>query len=100
YAVVATISAYAKAHLGGTSIIAVSTVSGLLDVDAAVLSIARFTGADLAVQTAGLAVICAFAANAAVRAIIAFSAASLHFSLPYSVASAAAAAAAVALTFT
>lgn len=90
FAAVALASAYAQTRLGGSGAIAVSTVSGVLDVDAAILSVARLSGQEMPVQTAGLAIIGAFAANAAARTLIAFSAGSWRFAVPYALVSTAA----------
>lgn len=99
FAAVAVISAYVKANIGGSGIPAVATVSGLLDVDAAILSVARFGGPELPVETAGIAIIGAFSGNALIRTIIAFTAGSLRFAVPYALSSVAAVGVALVLAF-
>jgi uncharacterized membrane protein (DUF4010 family) len=64
FAAVSTISAAMVIRLGGQSLVASSIVSGILDVDIAVLSSLRFLDQGLAASTVGFAIMGALAANA------------------------------------
>lgn len=59
------------AWLGGAAVLVVAFVSGVADVDAATLSVARLSGASLAMETAALAVLIAVASNTFFKTVMA-----------------------------
>jgi len=61
---------YLRAWLGAAGIYAAAAVSGLTDVDALTISMARLTGEDLALETGMLAIFIAVSVNTMVKAII------------------------------
>lgn len=60
--------------VGGAGVVIVAALSGLADVDAVTISMARLGGQDLGVEVAAMAILAAVAVNTATKAVLAFSA--------------------------
>ena len=90
FAVVAATSAALAGRIGSSGLLATSTLSGLFDVDVAVLSTLRLIGVVIGPDVAGSLVLAALAANALGRLGLAAVAGPLRFSLPLAGATAAA----------
>lgn len=82
FAVVSTASAALSARFGEGGLLTTSAVSGVFDVDVAVLSALRLVGQSATVEAVGQAVLVALAANAAGRLFLAALAAPVRFWLP------------------
>ncbi len=89
FAIVSTISA-AAASGHTTGMVATSAVSGIFDVDVAVLSALRLLGSSAEKEAVGHAVLVALATNAAGRLVVAAATGPIRFWLPVAVASIAA----------
>jgi uncharacterized membrane protein (DUF4010 family) len=96
YAGVALLSALSSRYFGTASLAVTSAVSGLVDVDAAVLSILRLAGGGVSPADIGRAVLVALASNGIVRFLGGAAAGPLAFSAPLAVVNVAAAAAGLA----
>jgi uncharacterized membrane protein (DUF4010 family) len=94
FAVVSTASAALAGHFGSSSLLASSAVSGMFDVDVAVLSALRLVSQEIGLSVVGSAVLAALAANAFGRIGLAVLAGPASFWLPLSASTVAAAAAA------
>jgi uncharacterized membrane protein (DUF4010 family) len=82
FALVATISAAVVARFGTASLVATSGLSGMFDVDVAVLSALRLVDGGVAAGLAGQAVLAALAANGFGRLALAIAAGPLRYWLP------------------
>ena len=82
FAVVATVSAAVVARFGTASLLATSGLSGMFDVDVAVLSALRMVDGGVAAGLAGQAVLAALAANGFGRLALAFGAGPPRYWLP------------------
>ena len=97
YAGVALLSALSSRYFGAGSLAVTSGISGLVDVDAAVLSVLRLAGGGISQADIGHAVLVALASNAVVRFLGGAAAGPLAFSLPLAVVNVVAAAAGLAV---
>lgn len=83
YSTVALLSGWFSRHVGESALLLTSGVSGLFDVDVAVLSAARFATTPTTTQAAADAILLALAMNAISRGAIAVAAGSAGFSVIY-----------------
>lgn len=91
YSAIALLNGWFARHVGASALLFTSGISGLFDVDVAVLSAARLATTPAASHVAAQAVLLALAMNAASRAAIAVAAGSGKFSVIYLAVTAAAA---------
>lgn len=96
FALVSTVSAALSSRFGESGLLTTTAVSGMFDVDVAVLSVLRLVSLGTAPDTVGLAVLVALAANAAGRLFLAILAGPARFSVPLAAITACAAVAALA----
>lgn len=82
FAGVATANAALADRLGAQGLVLTTAVSGVIDVDVAVLSALRLVGTSATVATAGQAVLAAIAVNSLLRLALAMAAAPLRFWIP------------------
>ncbi|MBB4065985.1 MgtC/SapB family protein [Gellertiella hungarica] len=82
FALVSTVSAAFVGNFGASSLIASSTLSGMFDVDIAVLSALRLDGTTVQAVQVGEAILCALAANGIGRLSLAVAAGPARFFLP------------------
>ncbi len=82
FAVAATASAALVGELGSVSLVATSAVSGVVDVDVAVLTALRMVNQGMPLEVVGQAVLAALAVNAATRLAMAASAGPVGFCMP------------------
>ncbi|MEI5681761.1 MgtC/SapB family protein [Mesorhizobium sp. CCNWLW179-1] len=99
FAIVSTVSAALANRLGSSGLLATAALSGMLDVDVAVLSTLRLIGESVTHELAGMAMLTALAANAIGRLAIAFLAGPIRFFVPFAGATTAAISLGVAIFF-
>ena len=88
FAIVSTASAALAGRLGGSGLLATSAVSGMFDVDVAVLSTLRLVGQSIPSEMAGQAVLTALVANSVGRLALGIAAGPIRFWLPLAAATA------------
>ncbi|SFU21446.1 MgtC/SapB family protein [Mesorhizobium sp. YR577] len=99
FAIVSTVSAAVANRLGSSGLLATAALSGMFDVDVAVLSTLRLIGESVTHELAGMAMLTALAANATGRLAIAFLAGPIRFFVPFASATIAAISLGVAMFF-
>ncbi|MBR1282919.1 MgtC/SapB family protein [Bradyrhizobium sp. AUGA SZCCT0177] len=91
YSAIALLNGWFSRSFGASALLLTSSISGLFDVDVAVLSAARLATTPVAADVAARAILLALAMNAVSRAAIAVAAGSARFSIIYGTVTAAAA---------
>ena len=91
YSAIALLNGWFSRSFGASALLLTSSISGLFDVDVAVLSAARLATTPAAAEVAARAILLALAMNAVSRAAIAVAAGSARFSIIYGTVTAAAA---------